>query len=125
VTGSFFWATISSRSRTAPQLGVDFAISKWAEVIICPAKASGKKTRSRRGAISPSAPPAPAGAAAQRQPQALLLQVPDRSDPEGGSGLDLIRWHRGKAVTIEHAREVRINKFAGATLPSDVLVVTG
>jgi hypothetical protein len=84
-----------------------------------------KKDAVAPGAISPSAPPAPAGVAAQRQPQALLLQVPDSSDPEGGSGLDLIRWHRGKAVTIEHARELRINKFAGATLPSDVLVVTG
>jgi hypothetical protein len=29
--------------------------------------------------------------------------VTNRSDPEGGSGLDLIRWHRQKAGTIEHA----------------------
>src|SRR6202022_4768366 len=27
--------------------------------------------------------------------------VTNRSDPEGGSGLDLIRWHRQKAGTIE------------------------
>lgn len=27
--------------------------------------------------------------------------VTNRSDPEGGSGLDLMRWHRQKAGTIE------------------------
>jgi hypothetical protein len=44
--------------------------------------------------------------------------VTNRSDPEGGSGLDLIRWHRGKAGTIEHAHDVLMNELAGAALPS-------
>ena len=44
--------------------------------------------------------------------------VTNRSDPDGGSGLDLIRWHRGKAGTIEHAHDVLINELAGAALPS-------
>jgi len=44
--------------------------------------------------------------------------VTNRSDPEGGSGLDLIRWHRGKAGTIEHAHDVLMNELAGRALPS-------
>ena len=44
--------------------------------------------------------------------------VTNRCDPEGGSGLDLIRWHRGKAGTIEHAHDVLMNELAGAALPS-------
>ena len=44
--------------------------------------------------------------------------VTNRSDPEGGCGLDLIRWHRGKAGTIEHAHDVLMNELAGAALPS-------
>jgi hypothetical protein len=35
-----------------------------------------------------------------------------------GCGLDLIRWHRGKAGTIEHAHDVLMNELAGAALPS-------
>jgi hypothetical protein len=38
-------------------------------------------------------------------------------DPEDGSGLDLIRWHRGKAGTIEYAHD-GLNELAGAALPS-------
>jgi hypothetical protein len=44
--------------------------------------------------------------------------VTNRSDPEGGSGLDLIRWQRGKAGTIEHAHDVLMNERAGSALPS-------
>jgi hypothetical protein len=44
--------------------------------------------------------------------------VTNRSDPEGGSGLDLVRWHRQKAGTIEHAHDVRMNELAGVALPS-------
>ena len=44
--------------------------------------------------------------------------VTNRSDPEDGSGLDLIRWHRGKAGTIEQAHDVLMNELAGAALPS-------
>jgi hypothetical protein len=44
--------------------------------------------------------------------------VTNRADPAGGSGLDLIRWHRGKAGTIEHAHDVLMNELAGWALPS-------
>ncbi len=44
--------------------------------------------------------------------------VTNRSDPQGGSGIDLIRWHRGKAGSIEHAHDVVMNELAGAALPS-------
>lgn len=44
--------------------------------------------------------------------------VTNRSDPPGGSGLDLIQWHRGKAGTIEHAHDVLMNELAGWALPS-------
>ena len=40
--------------------------------------------------------------------------VTNRSDPKDGSGLDLIRWQRGKAGTIEHAHDVLMNELAGA-----------
>jgi hypothetical protein len=44
--------------------------------------------------------------------------VTNRDDPKGGSGLDIIRWHRGKAGTIEHAHDVLMNELAGWALPS-------
>jgi Transposase DDE domain group 1 len=44
--------------------------------------------------------------------------VTNRSDPDGGSGLDLIRWHRKKAGTIEHTHDVLMNELAGWCLPS-------
>lgn len=44
--------------------------------------------------------------------------VTNRNDPEGGSGLDLIRWQRQKAGTIEHAHDVLMNELAGWCLPS-------
>jgi len=44
--------------------------------------------------------------------------VTNRSDPTGGSGLDIISWHRGKAGTIEHAHDVLMNELAGWALPS-------
>lgn len=44
--------------------------------------------------------------------------VTNRSDPPGGTGLDLIQWHRGKAGTIEHAHDVLMNELAGWCLPS-------
>ena len=44
--------------------------------------------------------------------------VTNRSDPKGGSGLDIISWHRGKAGTIEHAHDVLMNELAGWALPS-------
>lgn len=44
--------------------------------------------------------------------------VTNRNDPEGGSGLDLVRWHRGKCGTIEHTHDVLVNELAGWCLPS-------
>jgi hypothetical protein len=44
--------------------------------------------------------------------------VTNRNDPDGGSGLDLIQWHRKKAGTNEHAHDVLMNEFAGWCLPS-------
>ena len=44
--------------------------------------------------------------------------VTNRSHPKGGSGLDIISWHRGKAGTIEHAHDVLMNELAGWALPS-------
>jgi hypothetical protein len=44
--------------------------------------------------------------------------VTNRNDPEGGTGLDLIRWHRQKAGTIEHTHDVLMNELAGWCLPS-------
>ena len=42
--------------------------------------------------------------------------VTNRADPEGGDGGDLLRWHRGKAGTVEHAHDVLTS--SGAALPS-------
>ena len=39
-------------------------------------------------------------------------------DPEGGAGLDLIRFQRGKAGTVEHAHHVLTNELAAEALPS-------
>jgi hypothetical protein len=44
--------------------------------------------------------------------------VTNRNDPDGGSGLALIRWQRQKAGTIEHTHDVLMNELAGWCLPS-------
>ena len=44
--------------------------------------------------------------------------VTNRDDPEGGDAGDLLRWHRGKAGTVEHAHDVLRNELAAAALPS-------
>lgn len=46
---------------------------------------------------------------------AIVTNLPD---PTGGSGLDLIRWHRAKAGTVEHAHDVLTNELAAEALPS-------
>jgi len=46
---------------------------------------------------------------------AIVTNLPD---PAGGSGLDLIRWQRGKAGTVEHAHHVLTNELAAEALPS-------
>jgi hypothetical protein len=44
--------------------------------------------------------------------------VTNRPDPPGGNGLDLIRWQRGKAGTVELAHDVLTNELAAEALPS-------
>jgi len=44
--------------------------------------------------------------------------VTNRPDPDGGTGLDLIRRQRGKAGTVEHAHHVLTNELAAEALPS-------
>jgi hypothetical protein len=46
---------------------------------------------------------------------AIVTNLPD---PEGGCGLDLIRWQRGKAGTVEHAFQVLKGDLAALALPS-------
>jgi hypothetical protein len=46
---------------------------------------------------------------------AIVTNLPD---PDGGSGLDLIRWQRGKAGTVEHTHHVLTNELAAEALPS-------
>lgn len=46
---------------------------------------------------------------------AIVTNLPD---PEGGCGLDLMRWHRGKAGTVELAHDVLTNELAAEALPS-------
>lgn len=46
---------------------------------------------------------------------AMVTNLPD---PEGGCGLDLLRWHRGKAGTVEIAHDVLTNELAAEALPS-------
>jgi len=95
------------------------AIREWAEVNYLPSDGIWKKD-----AVSPRR----YLAIRVRPRQGELLRdgnrvrhfciVTNRSDPDGGGGLDLIRWHRGKAGTIEHAHDVLMNELAGAALPS-------
>ena len=42
----------------------------------------------------------------------------NQPDPDGGSGLDLIRCQRGKAGTVEHAPHVLTTELAAEALPS-------
>ena len=44
--------------------------------------------------------------------------VTNRNDPDGGSGLDRIRWQRQKAGMIKQAHDVFMNGLAGWYLPS-------
>ena len=44
--------------------------------------------------------------------------VTNRPDPAGGDAGDLLRWHRGKAGTVEHAHDVLANELAAGALPS-------
>jgi hypothetical protein len=44
--------------------------------------------------------------------------VTNRADPKDGDAGDLLRWHRGKAGTVEHAHHVLANELAASALPS-------
>ena len=44
--------------------------------------------------------------------------VTNRADPAGGDAGDVLRWHRGKAGSVEHAHDVLCNELAAAALPS-------
>ena len=46
---------------------------------------------------------------------AMVTNLPN---PPDGSGLDLIRWQRGKAGTVEHGHHVLTNELAAEALPS-------
>ena len=46
---------------------------------------------------------------------AIVTNLPD---PDGGSGLDLIHFQRGKAGTVEHSHHVLTNELAAEALPS-------
>ena len=46
---------------------------------------------------------------------AMVTNLPD---PPDGSGLDLIRWQRAKAGTVEHSHHVLTNELAAEALPS-------
>ena len=95
------------------------AIREWAEVdylpddgvfkkdAVSPRRYLALRLRPRQGELL--------GCGSRRRHFAI---VTNRADPAGGCGLDLIRWHRGKAGTIEHAHDVLLNELAGAALPS-------
>ena len=94
-------------------------IREWAEVNYVPSDGNWSKEPRRRAAISRSASArARASCWATASSVRHFAIVTNRSDPEGGSGLDLIRWHRQKAGTIEHAHDVLMNELAGWCLPS-------
>jgi hypothetical protein len=95
------------------------AIRQWAEVAYVPSDGVAAKDR-----------PAPPRYLALRitKKQGRLFadgaeikhfaMVTNLPDPDGGSGLDLIQWQRGKAGTVEHAHHVLTNELAAEALPS-------
>jgi hypothetical protein len=88
-----------------------------------------RRLKEGRGLAAPLSrhphPPAPGRAAARRQPRPPLLHRHQPFGSEGGSGLDLIPWHRQKAGTIEHAHDVLMNELAGSALPSQKFGANG
>jgi Transposase DDE domain group 1 len=95
------------------------AIREWAEVNYLPTDGIWKKDAvSPRRYLAIRLRPRQGELLRNGNPVRHFCIVTNRSDPDGGSGLDLIRWHRLKAGTIEHAHDVLINELAGAALPS-------
>jgi hypothetical protein len=95
------------------------AIRHWAEVAYVPSDGVAAKDR--------SVPPRYLAIRITRKQGALFADggevkhfaiVTNRPDPDGGTGLDLIRWQRGKAGTVEHTHHVLTNELAAEALPS-------
>lgn len=115
-----FWACIVALAEDHWRLERDkiAPIRDWAKVDYLP-----DNGRCRKYATGPRRYPA----IRIRPIQCLLLGdggtvrhfaiITNCADPLGGSGLDLIRWLRGKAGTFEHAHDVLMNELAGAALP--------
>jgi Transposase DDE domain group 1 len=95
------------------------AIRRWAEVPYVPSDGVAAKDR--------PAPPRYLVSRVSKQQGRLFADggevkhfamVTNLPDPDGGSGLDLIQWQRGKAGTVEHAHHVLTNELAAEALPS-------
>jgi hypothetical protein len=95
------------------------AIRQWAEVAYVPSDGVAAKDR--------PVPPRYLAIRITRKQGALFADgtevkhfaiVTNRPDPDGGTGLDLIRWQRGKAGTVEHTHHVLTNELAAEALPS-------
>jgi hypothetical protein len=85
------------------------AIRERAEVNYLPGNGIWKKDAvSPRHSFALSSARARAGCSRPQPPPHFCI-ITNRSDPRGGSGLDLIRRHRKKAGTIEHAHDVLMN----------------
>ena len=78
---------------------------------------SPRTARRRRAIWSAGSPKSRAVSAAGGEVKHFAI-VTNRPDPDDGSGLDLIRWQRGKAGTVEHAHHVLTNELAAEALPS-------
>jgi hypothetical protein len=95
------------------------AIREWAEVNYLPSDGVWKKDAvSPRRYLAIHIRPRQGELLRDGSPVRHFAIVTNRSDPPGGSDLDLIRGHRLKAGTIEHAHDVLMNELAGAALPS-------
>lgn len=95
------------------------AIREWAEVNYVPDDGVFRKDAvSPRRYLAIRIRPRQGELLGDGSPVRHFCVVTNRSDPQGGTGLDLIRWHRGKAGTIEHAHDVLTNELAAAALPS-------
>ena len=95
------------------------AVREWAEVNYLPSDGIWKKDAvSPRRYLAIRLRPRQGELLRDGTPVRHFCIVTNRSDPAGGSGLELIRWHRQKAGTIEHAHDVLTNELAGAALAS-------
>jgi len=93
--------------------------------ITCPATAFGRKDAvSPRRYLAIRIRPRPGELLRDGNRVRHFLHCHQPFRPPSGSGLELIRWHRQKAGTIEHAHDVLMNELAGAALPSQSLAPT-